>query len=187
MKLREKAQIMDGLALGRAVTRIAHEIIEHNRGTDGVVLLGIRRRGEPLARRIADKIRDIEGREVPVGAVDITYYRDDLSRIGQQPVLNSPEIGVEVAGRHVVLLDDVIFTGRTVRAAIEAVFRCGRPDTVQLAVMIDRGLRELPIRPDYVGKNIPTSRSEVVSVRLREIDGEDGVSILSREGGGGAD
>lgn len=172
-----KATIMDDAALGRALTRIAHEILERNRGAENVALIGIRRRGVPLAARIAEKMTAIEGRAPAVGEVDITFYRDDLTTRSEQPVLNATRIDFDVTGKDVVLVDDVIFTGRTVRAAMEAVFDLGRPHTVQLAVLIDRGLRELPFRPDFVGKNVPTRHSELISVNLREIDSEDKVTI----------
>ena len=175
-----KAKIMDEAAMARALVRVAHEITEHNRGAKDIVLVGIIRRGVPIAQRIADNIEQIEGVRVPVGSLDITFYRDDLSKVNVQPVLHGSDLP-EVDGKQVILVDDVIFTGRTVRAAMEGVFRRGRPATVQLAVLIDRGLRELPFKPDYVGKNIPTSRAEVVSVKVEEIDGENSVSILSSE------
>ncbi len=172
-----KATIMDEAALSRALTRIAHEILEHNRGADNVALIGIRRRGVPLAERIAKKMEQIEGKAPAVGEVDITFYRDDLTERSEQPVLNATRVDFNLGGMDVVLVDDVIFTGRTVRAALEAVFHLGRPRTVQLAVLVDRGLRELPFRPDYVGKNVPTRHSELISVSLREVDGEDKVTI----------
>lgn len=177
----EKATIMDSAAVGRAITRISHEILEKHKGCSDVVLVGIRRRGVPMAKRIAEKMAEIEGAgDIPNYALDITFYRDDLTKVSASPVINNDELVASyVDGKHVIIVDDVIFTGRTVRAAIEAIFRHGRPQTVELAVMIDRGLRELPLRPDYVGKNIPTSRSEIVSVKLAEIDGIDSVSILS--------
>lgn len=174
-----KAQILDEAAMRRAVIRIAHEITERNRGAENVVLVGIIRRGAPLADRIAEEIFRIEGTRVPVGSLDISFYRDDLSRVNVQPVVHGSHIPFDITDRDVVLVDDVIYTGRTVRAAIDGLFRLGRPRTVQLAVLIDRGLRELPFKPDYVGKNIPTSRHEVVSVRVDSIDGENSVSILS--------
>ena len=176
MKL--KAQIMDEAALSRALMRISHEIVEHNKGAENVLLVGIRRRGEPIARRIRANIEKIEGVEVPCGSVDIAFYRDDLSQLSASPELRRTELPFDVSDRDVVLFDDVIFTGRTARAAIEAVFSCGRPRSIQLAVLIDRGHRELPIRPDYVGKNIPTSRSELIEVRLPEFDGETGVFLM---------
>ena len=176
MKL--KAQIMDEAALGRALMRISHEIAERNSGVENVVLVGIRRRGEPIAQRIAANIQKIESVEVPCGSIDIGFYRDDLSRLGDTPTVRRAELPFDVNDRIVVLVDDVIFTGRTARAAIEAVFSCGRPRAIQLAVLVDRGHRELPIRPDFVGKNLPTSRSELVEVRLPEYDGETGVFLM---------
>ena len=176
--MRQKAQIMDDAALGRALMRISHEILEHNKGAENVVLVGVRRRGDPIAQRIRGNIEKIEGVAVPCGSVDIAFYRDDLSTLSESPELRRTELPFDVTDRDVVLVDDVIYTGRTARAAIEAVFACGRPRTIQLAVLIDRGHRELPIRPDYVGKNIPTSRSELVEVRLPEFDGETGVYLM---------
>ena len=176
----ERTCLLDAAAMGRAITRIAHEIIERNKGADGLVFVGIRTRGVPLAARIARKIAEIEGVTVPVFVLDISHYRDDLApsvRDGVLPTLTAP-----VSGAAVVLVDDVIYTGRTVRAAIDAVFRSGRPKSIRLAVMIDRGLRELPIRPDFVGKNIPTSHAEHIAVSLSEYDGEDGVFISTRRG-----
>ncbi len=175
---REKAVIMDDLAIARSVTRISHEIIERNKGVEKVAIVGIKRRGEDLARRICDKIETIENRRPAFGTVDITFYRDDLTLKYSQPRISATELDFETDGMNIVLVDDVIYTGRTVRAAIEAIFDCGRPQTVQLAVLIDRGLRELPIRPDYVGKNVPTSRTEQIAVRLKERDGEEKVSIM---------
>ena len=174
----EKATIMDAAAIGRSVTRISHEILERNKGIDGVAVVGIKRRGEDLARRICAKIEEIEGRRPAFGTVDITFYRDDLTQKSPQPELCSAELDFEIDGMNVVLVDDVIYTGRTVRAGIDALFDRGRPASVQLAVLIDRGLRELPIRPDYVWKNVPTRHSEQISVRLTERDGEEKVSIL---------
>ena len=171
-----KAVIMDSPAVNRSLTRIAHEILERNGSASNIVMIGVKSRGTPLAKRIASKIGDIEGADVLVGEVDITFYRDDVEH-SEQPVLNSTTVDFDITGKDVVLVDDVIFTGRTVRAALEAVFHLGRPRTVQLAVLVDRGLRELPFRPDYVGKNVPTRHSELVSVSVLEIDGEDIVTI----------
>ena len=179
--MRQKAQLMDDAALGRALMRISHEITEKNRGVENVVLVGIRRRGEPIARRIRDNIRRIEELEVPVGSIDIRFYRDDLSRENDVPDVRRSILPFDVTGRDVVLVDDVIYTGRTVRAAIEAVFSCGRPRSIQLAVLVDRGHRELPIRPDYVGKNVPTSHTELIEVRLPEFDSETGVWLMETE------
>lgn len=177
---KEKAQILDHEGIRRSLTRIAHEIIERNKGTDSLALVGIRRRGVPLAERLAERIMDIEGRRVPVGILDITLYRDDLSTLAHQPLVRSTEISFRVEGRVVVLVDDVIYTGRTIRAALGALIDLGRPKVIQLAVLIDRGHRELPIRADYVGKNVPTSKKEQISVRLEEIDGEERVVILEK-------
>ncbi|HHY10212.1 MAG TPA: bifunctional pyr operon transcriptional regulator/uracil phosphoribosyltransferase PyrR [Firmicutes bacterium] len=176
--MKEKAQILDEEQIRRGLTRIGHEIIERNRGTDNLLLVGIYTRGVPLARRLARIIKSIEGADVVVGRLDISLYRDDLSSVDEQPVVSHTEIPVDVEGRVVVLVDDVLFTGRTARAALDAVIDLGRPERIQLAVLVDRGHRELPIRADYVGKNLPTSRKEIVSVRLREIDDEDQVVIL---------
>lgn len=172
--------LMDESAMNRAITRISHEIIEKNKGVEGVVLIGIQRRGVPLAKRIAQKIKEVENRDIPVGILDITLYRDDLSLLNEHPVINGTEINFHIAGKKVVLVDDVIFTGRTVRAAIDALMDISRPSMIQLAVMIDRGHRELPIRADYVGKNVPTSRNEIVHVNVIEIDGENSVTIADR-------
>lgn len=172
-----KAELMDEQAIQRAITRIAHEILEHNRGAKNVCLIGIQRRGVPLARRIATKMQEIEGVVVQQGELDITFYRDDLSLLAAHPVVNGTKIDFQLEGKTVILVDDVIYTGRTIRAAIDALFDAGRPDQVQLAVMIDRGHRELPFRPDYVGKNVPTKKSERIAVMLREWDGKDAVEI----------
>ena len=176
--MRQKAQLMDEAALSRALMRISHEIVEKNKGAENVVLVGIRRRGGPIAERIRDNIRRIEERELPVGSVDIRFYRDDLSHENADPSVRRTELPFDIGGRDVVLIDDVIYTGRTVRAAIEALFSCGRPRTIQLAVLIDRGHRELPIRPDYVGKNVPSARTELIEVRLPEFDGETGAWLM---------
>jgi len=179
MKL--KAQIMDEAALSRALMRISHEIAERNKGVENIVLLGIRRRGEPIARRIQENVGRIEGIYPPCGSMDIRFYRDDLSMISESPEVSRPHLSFDVNDRDVVLVDDVLYTGRTARAAIEAVFACGRPRSIQFAVLVDRGHRELPIRADFVGKNIPTSRSELVEVRLPEFDGETGVFLMELE------
>lgn len=177
----EKTQLLDAQAIQRALTRIAHEIIEKNKGTENLVLVGIRRRGVPLARRLAANIERIEGVELPVGVLDITLHRDDLTQsTAEQVVLQETELPVSIVDKTVVLVDDVLYTGRTVRAALDALIELGRPRAIQLAVLIDRGHRELPIRADYVGKNVPTSRREKISVRLREVDGDDEVVILQR-------
>lgn len=177
MRLPEKAQIMDETAMNRAMSRIAHEIIEKNKGISDVVLVGIQRRGVPLAGRLAGKIQEYEGMDVPVGILDITLYRDDLSTLAEQPVINSTDIPFDINGKVVVMVDDVLYTGRTARAAMDALIDMGRPTSIQLAVLIDRGHRELPIRADYVGKNVPTSKSEVVNVQVIEIDQNNRVII----------
>ena len=177
MAIKEKAEIVDAEGLRRIVTRIAHEIVDRNKGVDDLVLVGIRRRGVPLASRIAFKIREFEGRAPVEGSLDITLYRDDLSTVAHQPVVGTSEIPVDINGKIVVLVDDVLYTGRTVRAAMDALIDFGRPRAIQLAVVIDRGHRELPIRADFVGKNVPTSKREVIGVKLAEIDGADSVVI----------
>src|SRR5262245_24042134 len=161
----------------RAVVRISHEIVEKQAGTAGLVLVGIQRRGVPLAQRLTASIVDQEGVRVPVGALDIEFYRDDLSTLGHSPLVKGTEVPFEIEGSTVVLVDDVLYTGRTVRAAMDALREFGRPRAVRLAVLVDRGHRELPIRADHVGKNVPTSREEVVRVRVREVGGEDAVDI----------
>ena len=174
-----KAKLMDEAAVRRSMARITHEIIEKNRGAQELCLLGIKRRGIPLANMLADNIERFEGGRVPVGHIDISLYRDDLTEPRELPTADGSDIPCDIRDRTVVLVDDVIYTGRTVRAAIEAVFACGRPRQIQLAVLIDRGHRELPLRPDFVGKNIPTSKNEMISVAVDEYDGETGVSLWS--------
>jgi pyrimidine operon attenuation protein/uracil phosphoribosyltransferase len=181
MNLKEKALIINGREMERMITRIAHEIVERNNGTDGFALVGIRRRGVPLAERIQREIARIEDTEVPSGTLDITFYRDDLERIAHQPVVGTTDIMFDLENMVIVLVDDVLYTGRTVRAAMDAIIDYGRPKAIQLAVLVDRGHRELPIRPDFVGKNVPTSMREVVSVRLHEIDEQDAVYIREVE------
>ncbi len=173
-----RAEILDQAATERALVRIAHQIVEKDKTTDGLCLIGIRTRGVPLARRLAENLRRIEGTEVPVGELDITLYRDDLSTVAESPVVSGSRLDFDVTGKTVVLCDDVIYTGRTARAAMEAVMALGRPARIQLFALIDRGHRELPIRPDFVGKNIPTAHGEVVSVRLEETDGETCVKLF---------
>ena len=165
-----KSLIMDADGIRRAITRIAHEIVEKNKGTDHVVLIGIRRRGVPLAERIQKQIKEFEGVKLSLGILDITLYRDDLTTIDVQPVVHQSEVPFSVQGKIVVLVDDVLYTVRTARAALDATMDLGRPEKIQLAVLVDRGHRELPIRADYVGKNLPTSSREIVSVCLQEID-----------------
>ena len=171
---------MDADRMGRTLTRIALEIVERNRGIDELALVGIRRRGVPLARRLAAAIRDINHHEVPTGALDITLYRDDLMRtaVGAQPVIRKTEIPFSIDNKRILLVDDVLYTGRTIRAALDALIDFGRPRSIQLIVLVDRGHRELPIKADYVGKNLPTSLSQSVQVRLTEIDGRDEVEVL---------
>ena len=173
----EKKLILDAAAMGRAVTRISYEIIEKNKGIENLALIGIQRRGVNLSKRIADKIEELEGRAIERGMLDITFYRDDLSLLNEHPVLNGTNIDFPIEGKKIVLVDDVLYTGRTVRAAIEAIMDLGRPKCIQLAIMVDRGHRELPIMADYVGKNLPTSAKEVVKVHINEIDGEENIVI----------
>lgn len=172
-----RREIMDGDAIRRALTRISHEIIERNKGVEDVLLVGICRRGFPLAQRIAALIEKFEGVKVPVGSLDITLYRDDLTSLGYNPVIHGTQIDFEMTDKTVVLVDDVLYTGRTIRAALDAIIDLGRPKAIQLAVLIDRGHRELPIRADYAGKNVPTSHLENVLVLLDEYDGRDGVEL----------
>jgi len=175
MKL--KSVIMDEAAVRRSLTRITHEIIEKNNGTADLCLLGVRRRGIPLAGILRDNLLAFEGVDIPLGSVDISLYRDDLSEVADMPETGSTDIPFDLTGKKLIIVDDVIYTGRTARAAMDAVFHYGRPRQIQLAVLIDRGHREVPIRPDYVGKNIPTSQSEVVSVLVDEFDGRTGVEL----------
>ncbi len=175
--LKPKAIIMDSEQMRRAITRLTHEILENNQGIEDLALIGILRRGVPLAERIADKIREIEKRKIPVGTLDITLYRDDLAVRVSQPVVRPSKVLFPLDNKKIVLVDDVIFTGRTIRSALDAVMDLGRPSSIQLAVLVDRGHRELPIRADYVGKNVPTSRREAVAVRFKETDGRDEVFI----------
>lgn len=176
-----KATLMEEDALRRVLVRMSHQIIEKNKSVEGLCLVGIKTRGVPLAERIAENIFAIENKKVEMGALDITLYRDDLTDIAEDPVINSTDIGVEVTGKNVVLVDDVLFTGRTVRAAMDAIISLGRPATIQLAVVVDRGHRELPIRADYVGKNVPTSKSEIICVNLSEFDKKDSVEIFEMQ------
>lgn len=179
--MQKKALIMDEAQMRRSLTRMAHEIIERNKGVEDVVLVGIRRRGEPLAQWLADAIQRVEGTRPPVGIVDIAFYRDDLTHISREPQLNRTEIPFDLEGRTVVLVDDVLFTGRTVRAAMDALMDVGRARRIQLAVLIDRGHRELPIRADFVGKNIPTSAAEFIRVSMTGIDSETNVWLCATD------
>ncbi|MBT3318724.1 MAG: bifunctional pyr operon transcriptional regulator/uracil phosphoribosyltransferase PyrR [Clostridia bacterium] len=173
----DKALIMDSLALERALKRIAHEIIEKNEGAQNVALIGIHRRGVPIAKRIAAYILEFEGEKVDIGSLDITFYRDDLSLLADHPIIKGTDIAFDINKKTIVLCDDVLYTGRTVRAALDAMMDLGRPNYIQLAVIVDRGHRELPIRADYIGKNLPTSNNEIVEVRVKEFDGVDNVAI----------
>ena len=172
-----KAKIMDEQAVGRAITRISHEILERNKGTKDLAIIGIKTRGVTMAERIAVKIKEIEGVELPIGVLDITMYRDDIDRIEGNPIAENTISNADINGKVIVLVDDVIYTGRTVRAAMDAIIDYGRPGSILLAVLVDRGHKELPIRPDFVGKNVPTSRAEIVDVRFVETDGVDEVVI----------
>ena len=173
----DKTILMDSEGIRRALPRIAHEIVEKNKGVDGLVLVGIRTRGVPIAERIAAEIEQIEGSRPPVGILDITLYRDDLSTLSYQPIVHPTQMPVDITGKTIILTDDVLYTGRTIRAALDALIDMGRPTTIQLAVLIDRGHRELPIRADYVGKNVPTATREVVSVQLSDTDKAEQVVI----------
>ena len=173
----EKTVLMDADGVRRVITRIAHEIVERNKGVENIMLVGIRTRGVPLAERVADEIEKIEKVRPPVGVLDITLYRDDLSTMAYQPGVRPTEMPVDIGGRTIILVDDVLFTGRTIRSALDALIDMGRPRSIQLAVLVDRGHRELPIRADYVGKNVPTAAREIVSVLLSELDGEEKVVL----------
>ncbi|WP_010649433.1 bifunctional pyr operon transcriptional regulator/uracil phosphoribosyltransferase PyrR [Oceanobacillus massiliensis] len=180
--MKKKTEILDTAAINRALTRMSHEILEKNKGGEDLVLVGVKTRGVPLAKRVQDKIKQIESIEVPLGELDITMYRDDLNKanLSNEPEIKSAIIDVELTGKNVILIDDVLFTGRTVRAAMDAVMDIGRPSRIQLGVLVDRGHRELPIRADYVGKNIPTSDREIIVVQLDETDQMDQVSIYEK-------
>ena len=182
MKFVEKARIMDGARISRALARLASEVVEENQGTGDLYLVGIQRRGVPLARRMADRIEELEGTRPPVGIIDITLYRDDLSTVGTNPIINRTELELSVENRNIVLVDDVLYTGRTIRAALDQLIDFGRPRRVQLAVLVDRGRehRELPIQADYTGRVVPTKKSEIIKVLLTEFDGEEGVAIVER-------
>ena len=172
---------MSGSEIDRTLVRLSHEILERTADLSGLVLAGVRRRGVPLAERIARKIAELERIEVPVGIVDITLYRDDLTQVGQQPIVNKTEIPVPIGGKDVLIVDDVLYTGRTVRAAMDALFKLGRPARVQLLALIDRGHRELPIEAQYTGRTVATTRSQIVEVKLQETDGADQVLLIERE------
>ena len=178
--MKEKAKILDKDAIARIIMRISHEIVEKNKGIEGVCLIGIRNRGVYLAKRIAACIKNIEGADILAGVLDITLYRDDLALATGQPLVRKTEIDFDINGKNLVLVDDVLYTGRTIRAALDALVDFGRPKSIQLAVLVDRGHRELPIRADYAGKNIPTSKDETVEVRMLETDGVDEVVIIEK-------
>jgi len=180
MRVRDKNEIMDQMAIKRALTRIAHEIIEKNKGVANVGLVGIRRRGGPLAQRLASRIEEIEGIKVPVGILDITLYRDDFTMLASQPQVHRTEVNFYLNDMNIILIDDVLYTGRTIRAAMDALIDLGRPRRIQLAVLVDRGHRELPIKADFIGKNVPTAKHENVAVYVTEIDGKDQVVIQEK-------
>ena len=179
--MEEKKYIMDQESINRALKRMAHELLEQNRNHENLYLVGIRSRGVPMANRIASYLSQIENIDIPVGVLDITLYRDDLSTISHQPVIKGSDIGFDIEGKNIVLVDDVLYTGRTVRAAFDAILDFGRPQKIQLCVLVDRGHRELPIKANYVGKNIPTSAEEIIKVCFEETDGEDSVRIMVRK------
>ena len=172
-----KTTILDELALSRTIKRLSHEIIEHNDGVNDLILVGIKTRGVPFGRIIKDNLKALEGVDVPLEEIDITLYRDDLTEIAKDAMLNKDEITIDVTGKTVVLCDDVLYTGRTCRAAIDAVLKHGRPKSIQFAVIVDRGHRELPIRADFVGKNVPTSHNEIIAVKFKDIDGQNSVDL----------
>ncbi len=180
MALREKAQLMSGSEIDRTLTRLAHEILEKNETFEDLALIGIRRRGVPLARRLADKVRELAQQDIPVGVLDITFHRDDLSTVDQKPVLQATEIPFPISGKDLIVVDDVLYTGRTTRAALDALFDLGRPRRVQLLALIDRGHRELPIEARYVGKYVETSAREIIEVKLKEVDLNERVMLVER-------
>ena len=179
-KMELKALIFDENALNRAIVRISHQITEKNEDIESIVIIGIHTRGVPLAKRLSEEIFKIENHELKVGTLDITMHRDDIDGIINEPIINKSDIKFDITGKTVILVDDVIYTGRTVRSALDAVMEFGRPARIQLAVMIDRGHRELPIRADYVGKNVPTSRHEIIKVNFKEVDGKDSVELYEK-------
>jgi pyrimidine operon attenuation protein / uracil phosphoribosyltransferase len=182
INLVEKSRIMDGARINRALSRLASEIVEENQGVKDLYLVGIQRRGVPLAQRLADRIADLEGGKPPLGILDITLYRDDLSTVGANPIINRTQLDDDIEDRKIILIDDVLYTGRTIRAALDQLMDYGRPRRVQLAVLVDRGKehRELPIQADYVGRTVPTKKSEIIKVMLKEFDDEEGVGIFER-------
>jgi pyrimidine operon attenuation protein / uracil phosphoribosyltransferase len=178
--VREKKQLMSASEIDRTLVRLAHEILERTENLDKLAFIGIRRRGVPLAQRLSAKIKDLENRDIPVGILDISLYRDDLSTIDEKPVLNATEINFPISGRDIVLMDDVLYTGRTIRAALDGLFHHGRPARVQLLVLIDRGWRELPIEARYVGRMVQTTASEIIEVKFSEVDGQERVMLVER-------
>jgi len=176
--MKVKAELLDSMAMSRTLMRVTHEICERNKGVENLAIIGIRNRGDILARRINENIKKIEKMSVPIGILDITLYRDDFRLFSERPVVQETDIAFDLTNKRVILVDDVLFTGRTVRSALDAVIDLGRPSMIQLAVLIDRGHRELPIKPDYVGKNVPTSNDEQIQVKLKEVDGEDLVLLI---------
>jgi pyrimidine operon attenuation protein/uracil phosphoribosyltransferase len=182
MNFKEKSKILDKETIEKSLKRMAHEIIENAKSMDDTVLVGIKNRGAYIAERLADKIKEIAGKRPEVGALDITLYRDDLTQVAEQPIVHATDITVDIDQKRIILVDDVLFTGRTIRCALDALIDFGRPGKIQLAVLVDRGHRELPIRADYVGKNVPTSIKEVVEVRLAEADGKDEVVVCEKTG-----
>jgi len=179
MNLKEKSKILDAEGIKRTIQRISHEIIEKNQGIKNLAVIGIKTRGAVLAERIAYSLAQIEGEKPEVGALDITLYRDDLTEVSEQPVVHATEVDFDINGKKIILVDDVLYSGRTVRCALDELIDFGRPANIQLAVLVDRGHRELPIRPDYIGKNIPTSQEESIEVRLKEIDNKEEVVVLA--------
>jgi pyrimidine operon attenuation protein/uracil phosphoribosyltransferase len=177
---REKSQLMSASEIDRTLVRLAHEVLERTADLDKLVFIGVRRRGVPLAQRLAQKIQNLEGRKIPVGTLDINLYRDDLSMVANQPVVNATDIPFSVTGKDVILTDDVLYTGRTVRAALDALFDQGRPARVQLLVLIDRGWRELPVEASYVGRNVQTDANEIIEVKFREIDDVEKVLLVEK-------
>jgi len=180
MKLKEKSKVLDKAGIDKAVSRIAHEITEGAKPIGDIAIIGIKNRGAYIAERVASRIEDIAGQKPPVGALDITLYRDDLTQVAEQPVVHATEISFDIEGKTIVLVDDVLYTGRTIRCALDALIDFGRPAKIQLAALVDRGHRELPIRADYVGKNVPTSPAETIEVRLEEADGKDEVVLCEK-------
>jgi pyrimidine operon attenuation protein/uracil phosphoribosyltransferase len=179
MEFQQRSKVLDGEGIKRSLQRIAHEILEKNQGIENLVVIGIKSRGAYLAARIAENMGKIENAEVPVGALDITMYRDDLTEVAEQPVVHATEIDFDITGKKIILVDDVLYTGRTVRCALDELIDFGRPANIQLAVLVDRGHRELPIRPDFVGKNIPTTKEGSVEVKLKETDDTEEVVVLA--------